>query len=802
MKKLLFTCLISVLFTGSILAQMSDNQVISYVKSAHANGTSQQEIAANLVSKGVSQSQLERIKGQLQEDKEGASSNFKSDKSAASNNALRTSIGSSELELQIDKVVEEKEVKQSQSDIFGHNIFNTSNLTFAPILNIPTPENYKLGPGDEVIIDIWGASQTSIIQKISSEGAIKVDYLGPLYLNGMTIDEANKYVKNKMATVYAGLNEAGSPSQIKLSLGQIRTIQVNVMGEVTSPGTYSLTSLSSIFHALYRAGGVNNIGSLRTINLYRQGKLVETFDIYEYILNGKINKDVRLNDGDVIIVPPYQSLITISGSIKRPMKYELLPTETLNTLIEYAGGFSSDAYTEKVDVSRETGFKKEMFTVDKNQYGVFTFKNGDIISIKAGLNLYENRVEIKGAVFRPGYYEVGKKINSIKDLILAADGIKGDAFLDRAILTRQKDDFNYENIALNIQDILNDKKNDFLLKNNDVLYIPSVNELKSFGDFKIYGQIARPGNYSYAANTTLEDLIVQAGGLLESASTVRIDIARRIVDPAAETESTQLSDLYSFSIKDGLVVNGQSGFVLEPYDQIYVRKSPGYHEQENVYIEGEVLFPGAYALNQKAERLSEVVKRSGSITKDAYTKGARLLRVRDKEERARLATLMNLASRDSKDSIDVSSLDRNNVYNVGIELDKALENPNSEYDIVLRAGDKIIVPEYNNTVKIHGAVMYPNTVVYKPNEKLEYYINQAGGYADNAKKNKAFVLYMNGTIAKAKKSDRDLIQPGSEIVVPTKEQSKKLSLPEIVSLGSSVTSMASVVALLIHNLSN
>lgn len=808
MKKIFLTSFFLVLFSTISYSQMSDSEVISYVKTEYGKGTSQQQIGSNLISKGVSKSQLDRIKSQ-QDIKKNSNTSLLKDTVSTKNtaNPLRKNVDTSELnikDIQIENILgieKDENLEKESPKIFGHNIFNNANLTFDPVLNIPTPANYKLGPGDEVIIDIWGASQTSINQTISPEGAIKVDYLGPIYLNGMTVDEANTYVRNKMATVYGGLNQEGSPSQIKLSLGQIRTIQINVMGEVVSPGTYSLTSLSSIFHALYKSGGVNDIGSLRTIKLYRQGKLVETFDIYEYILNGKINRDVRLSDGDVIIVPPYAELVTISGSIKRPMKYEMLPTESLNTLIEYSGGFAAGAYTDKLDISRASGFEKEMFTVEKNNFKSFSLQNGDSISVKTGLDLYENRIEIKGAVFRPGYYELGKKINSVKDLILAADGIKGDAFLDRAILTRQKDDFTYENIALNIQSILNDKKNDLLLKKNDVLYIPSINDLKSFGDFIIHGQVSRPGNYDYADNTTLEDLIVQAGGLLESASTVRVDIARRIIDPTATSQTTTLSDLYSFSLKDGLVVDGQPGLVLKPYDQVYVRKSPGYHEQENITIQGEILYPGTYALNKKAERLSDLIKRSGSITTDAYAKGARLLRVRDDEEKSRLATLMQLATRGTKDSIDVSSLDRNNIYAVGIELDKALAQPGSFYDLVLRPGDQIIIPEYNNTVKIHGAVMYPNTVVYQPGEKISYYINQAGGYADNAKKNKSFVIYMNGTITKAKKSDKNLIQPGSEIVVPTKEQSRRLSLPEIISMGTSVTSMASVVALLINNLS-
>lgn len=803
MKKIFLSCFISLLSSATMYSQVSDNEIINYVKSEYSKGTPQDQIAANLMKRGVTKEQLERIK----RDQELKNQTKRNDSTNINSYADRTRRSVNEVQFNISEYIQLDSISNTQqslaaSKIFGHDIFNNQNLSFTPLLNIPTPDNYKLGPGDEVIIDVWGASQTSLTQKISPEGSIVVDYLGPVYLNGMTVDEANVYIKNKFSSVFAGLNQEESPSHIKLTLGQIRSIQINVMGEVVAPGTYTVSSLSSIFHALYRAGGVNMIGSLRNVNLYRKGKLIQTFDIYQYILNGKINQDLRLSDGDVIIVPPYSALVNISGNVKRPMFYEMLPSESLKTLLSYSGGFNGDAYTKKIDIYRQTGLEQELYTVDAKDFGVFYMQNGDSISVKSGLKTFENRVDIKGAVYREGAYELGKKINSVKDLILAADGVKGDAFLGRAILTRQKEDFTLENIALNLNDILSDKKADILLRKNDVLYVPSKNDLKSFGDFTIHGEVAKPGVYMYADNTSIEDLLVQAGGLLESASTVRVDIARRIIDPSAVSETSTLSEQYSFSIKNGLVVDGDPGFMLMPYDEVYVRKSPGYHKQENVVIEGEVLFGGVYALNEKSERLSQLVKRAGNITNNAYVEGARLIRQRNEDEKSRLTTLMKLANRTSKDSIDVASLDKDLTYSVGIQLDKALANPGSHYDVVLRKGDRIIIPEYNNTVKIQGAVMFPNTVVYRPGKKLSYYIDQAGGYAQSAKKNKSFIVYMNGMVAKAKGSSTELVQPGSEIVVPTKEQSKKMSVGEIISLGSSVTSMASVVALLINNLSN
>lgn len=803
MKKISIYLFISLLSILSVFGQMSDSQVIDYVKQEHAKGTPQQVIATSLMKKGVTKDQLERIKKQEEQKQLSSTSSTKSSEQLRRERRTDPEMNLTDGKLdEISDNVGTSTLNDSiEGKVFGRNIFNSNNLTFNPSVNIPTPIDYRLGPGDEVVIDVWGTSQTSVRQTISPEGSITVDRLGPIYLNGMTIKEANEYVQRKFAGIYSGIGGNDGLSQVKLTLGQIRTIQINVMGEVVAPGTYSLSSLSSVFHALYRAGGVNSIGSLRTVKLYRNGKLLRTLDIYKFILEGKMNDDIRMTDGDVIIVPPYVSLVNIVGNVKRPMYYEMATKESISDLINYAGGFKGDAYMKSIRIIRKTGNENKIFTLKDAEFNKFIVNDGDIVTISSGLDLYENRVEIKGAVFREGYYEIGSGVQTIKDLIGAADGIRGDAFLNRAVLTREKDDFTIETQSVNLRSLLYENGEDIVLRKNDILYIPSINDLKEYGDFVVHGEIARPGNYKYAENTTLEDIIIQAGGLLESASTVRVDIARRIIDPYSITVNRTLSENYSFALKDGFVVDGDPGFILKPYDQIYVRKSPGYQEQKNVYLEGEVLFPGTYALNKKTERLSDVIRRAGNITSDAYAKGARLTRQQTIHEKFRDQAVLKIAAQQSEDSISVKSLDLANVYNVGIELDKALNNPGSDYDLVLREGDRIIIPEYDNTVKINGAVMYPNTVVYKKGEKISYYINQAGGYADNAKKNKSFVIYMNGTVSKVKGSDGSAIQPGSEIIVPTKDQSKRMSLAEIVSMGSSITSMASVVALLINTLS-
>lgn len=804
MKRVILYFFISLISGNLLFAQMSDSQVIEYVKTEAAKGTSQQMIATELLKRGATQDQLLRIKSQVNQQNQNTSNI----NTPTNRPTLRKDVTSETYALRNDSIARQLEyqreyglLEDNKPVIFGKNIFNQKNLSFLPNMNIPTPEDYKLGPGDEIVIDIWGASQASLQQIISPEGSIVVDRLGPVYLNGMTIREANSYIQQKFSSVYSGIGNEGGSSQIKLTLGQIRTIQINILGEVAVPGTYALSSLSSVFHALYNAGGINDIGSLRSIQLYRKGKLIKTIDIYQYLLNGNASGETRLMDGDIIMVPPYISLVEIVGKIKRPMFYEMTVTETLSDLIKYSGGFTGDAYKDKIDITRKTGKYDKAYTVSSKDFENFILDDKDSIFVSAGLNQFDNRVEIKGAVFRPGYYEVGEQIKTIKNLIEKAGGIKENAFLNRAILTRERADLTRETVPINLKNLLDGRTADINLKKNDMLLIASDSVLVELGSFTIYGDVQTPGEYDYAEGTSIEDLIIKAGGLLNSASLAKVDVSRRIVDPLSIESPNVIADIYTFSIKDGLVVDGPPDFVLSPYDQVYVRRSPGYIEQRNIEIAGEVLFPGRYALKEKTERLSDIVKRAGNLTPHAFSAGARLLREKTIMEMTEERKAMQALSKGLKDSISTDLLNINPYYSVGIELDKAIANPKSEYDLVLREGDQLIVPEYDNTVKINGSVMYPNTVLYKKGQKVSYYINQAGGYSDLAEKKRAYIVYMNGTVAKVKGSNRDAIQPGCNIVIPSKEQKEKMSLAQILSLGTSVTSMASVVALLINNLS-
>lgn len=797
MKRFLYIFILFLFSINVLFAQMSDNQIIDYVKTEAAKGTSQQAIATELLKRGVTKDQLERVKRQVERQNQKNQQDQQNKKTQSTDeldSALRADVTE-------ERIINEDSLKlKLRTDIFGRNIFNQKNLTFAPTVNIATPDDYKLGPGDEVVIDIWGASQNSLRQTISPEGSIVVDRLGPIYLNGMTVKEANSYVQQKFASLYSGIGNYEGASQIRLTLGKIRTIQVNVMGEVVMPGTYSISSLSSVMNALYNAGGVNDIGSLRLIQLYRKGKLIETVDVYQYLINGKSSSDVRLTDGDIIIVPPYISLVNIAGKVKRPMFYEMTFIETFGDLLKYSGGFTGDAYKDKVNLVRKTGEYNKVFTVSSENYNNFILEDGDSITVSTGLDLFDNRVEIKGAVYRPGFYEVGESIGTVKQLIDKAGGLKGNAFLDRAVLTRERDDLTFENYPINLKSLLFENGNDISLRKNDMLFVASDSVLVQLGDFTIYGDVQMPGSYKYADDTSIEDLIIQAGGLLNSASMAKVDVARRIVDPFSTESNNTIAETFEFKIKDGLIVDGKSDFILKPYDQIYIRRSPGYIEQRNIKIEGEILFPGEYALKEKTERLSDIVKRAGNITPHAFSEGARLLRQKTVKEMDEERKSMLSLSGGLKDSLPDNLLEIEEFYSVGIELDKAISHPRSEYDLVLKEGDQLFIPEYDNTVKINGAVMYPNTILYKKDQKVSYYIDQAGGYSDLAEKKRAYIVYMNGTVAKAKGSSKDVIQPGCNIIVPTKEQKEKMSLAQIISLGSSVTSMAATVALLINNL--
>lgn len=832
---LLLTMVLLSLTPAQMQAQsMSDQELITFILNERDKGTSQNEIITMLMQRGVDLQQIQRVKRKYErqisksglgviaeesmrnvsnrmranngQEKKGNVSNNRTkiqssmkwqpayDPNAPDFVAYRNELGDM---LPVDSMAMLRDIIKSgqstQHRIFGHDLFNNDNLTFEPNMNIATPKDYVLGPGDVVIVDVYGASQESFNETVSPDGFITIQGYGPIQVGGMSVAQATAHLRSQLGTRY-------SSSEIRLSVGQTRTITVNIAGEVNAPGTYTMSAFSTVFNALYMAGGINDLGTLRSIKVYRNNRLISTVDVYDYIINGKATGNVKLTDNDMIIVEAYDCLVNITGRVKRPMYYEMKQGESLNSLIKYSGGFASDAYRKSVRVMRKNGALRSIHTVGEFDMGTFRMTDGDSVTVDSIIDRYQNMAEVIGAVFRPGKYNIGGDITTVRSLIESAQGVTEDAFITRAVMHRMKPDRTLEVLAVDLAGILEGKVSDVALQNEDVLFVPSQREIIESQTVTITGEVQDPGIYKYASNETIEDLILQAGGLTESASTAKVDVARRIFDPSATHTSDTIAYLYSFDLKDGFIVGeGNSAFHLEPYDFVYVRRSPGYVGQRGVSVEGEVLFEGGYALSKKSERLSEVISRAGGLTKTAYAPGARLIRKRTADELARQQAILDAAKRSNKngkDSIDISNLDLGPSYDVGIELDKALANPGSDADIVLRAGDRIVVPEYSGTVKINGEVMYPNTVSYVEGKDLEYYINQAGGWSDNSKKKKTYIIYMNGTVAKADRKHKPM--PGCEIVVPTKQRGHKLSTAEMLAIGTSTASIATMIATIVN----
>lgn len=790
--------LLSLFMVVSLLAAaMTDDQVIAYIKSAAAAGKTDQQIGEELMAKGVTPEQAERIKMRL-EQTSTAERDVTDQKVGASRVERRHNAANDVSDQTVDAIGREvdkgRDNTVSARQIYGHEVFNARALTFEPSDNLATPQNYRLGPGDEVVIDLWGTSEDHLRQTISPEGSIMISQVGPVYLNGLTIADANKHIKSIFARKYAGMDDA--ETEVQVTLGQVRSIQIDILGEVATPGTFRMSPFSTVFHALYRAGGIRDIGTLRNIQVLRNGRKIAGIDIYEYLFEGKTSGNIRLQEGDVIIVPPYDQLVSIDGNVKRPMYYEIKPDETIADLLQYAGGFTGEAYSGMVRLARLSGTENELYNIDRGEFESYRLKDGDIITVGTILDRYANRVELKGAVYRPGMFAIGDDLTTVGQLVRKADGLTEDAYADRVLLYREGPELQLEILSLDLKGILNGTVADVPLQRNDVLVISSIHELQSRGSLSITGLVARPGTYPFADNTTLEDLILQAGGLLEGASTARVEVARRVVDPTSLTQTQRLADIYTLSIENGLAVGEGQGFILMPYDHVTVRTSPGYGEQRQVSIGGEVLFAGGYTLEKRNERISDVVRRAGGILEGAFVRGAHMTRRLSDDEYTARQEALRLAIANSNanvgDSIALSKIDVSRSYNVGIDLEKAIAYPGSHYDLVLQPGDAIFVPEQQSIVKISGDVMFPNAVVYEPGKKLNYYVDMAGGYGQTARKNKAYIVYLNGTVAKAKRNTP--IEPGCTIIIPSKPQRPGTNWEKVLAFATSFSSVAALAA--------
>ena len=813
MKRFVFLVVFS-LVAGFAAAQMiSDDDVIEILKTEQAKGKSQQEIATELVKKGVTMEQLKRIKAKVEKEKEAFFSKNADEEKAIdrSRDEEQAKTDAKNMGKELSSMLKPAPEETDGMGVFGRNIFKNKLLTFEPSMNMPTPANYVLGAGDDVIVDVWGASQLNIKETVSPDGKIFIDGVGPVLLAGKSVAQAEKYLKSVLNDVYGG-------SQISLSLGVARSIQVQVMGEVVAPGTYTISALSTAFNALYAAGGINKIGTLRDIKVYRGGKEIAPSDVYDYIMNGKNSGDVSLQDNDVISVGAYVAIVEVAGKVKRPMKYEVTGDETLLDVISYAGGFAGDAYTENLNVTRKSGREYSMHTVSKQGAASFTVKDGDAVEVQGMLDRYSNMVEIEGAVFFPGKYEYGSNINTIKQLIEAAGGVHEDAFLNRAVLQHRRFDNTRETQAIDLKGILAGTSPDVVLKNNDLLFVPVNSSLVGEQTISIGGEVNLPGRYVFAENTTIEDAVLQAGGLTRAASVVKIDVYRLKIDPKAAVYNDNNVEIFSFSLKDGLVVDGGEGFVLEPFDEVFVRRNPTVEKMAIVRVTGCVNFEGGYVATSKNYRLSDLVNAAGGVTEFAYVKGATLYRQMTEEERKQYEIAMktmqiqmleeglrndghtiNMALLDSITQLKLElSSSSSSSSSIAINLEEAIKNPGSLADVVLRDGDILNIPEYSSTIRVSGEVRHPITKSFEKGKNVKYYIKNAGGYSDNAKKSGVYIVYMNGNVVKVSKRSKKVVEPGCEIVVPRRSARNKLSPTEMATIGTSTASIATMIVAIIN----
>lgn len=805
------------LSVGAYAQGMTESQILQYVTKQKKAGVSESEIATQLLQKGATLEQIQKMRQKYASQLEKASMGGVADdalKGAENrmrqNNAPMREVDDSDKgrimrqqQLMMNRPTEwlynddptmmgmyqsadslyfGKNQEQGKK-VFGRDIFNNKNLTFEPQMNIATPQNYVLGPGDMVIIDIYGDTQESQQIEVSPDGDVVVPNYGPVHVSGLTVSAAQSRIRSRLGEYYAS-------SSIKVTVGQTRTIMVNVMGEVKTPGTYTVSAFATVFHALYMAGGVNDLGTLRNIKVYRQGKLISTVDVYQFILNGRLAGNVRLADNDVIQVGTYDAIVDITGRVKRPMAYELRENESLATLLNYSGGFASDAYKKSLRVLRKNGRMKSVFNVEEFERNAFKMADGDSVIVDSIYDRFENMVEVKGAVYRPGLYQLGDKVTSVRTLLDNADGLTEEAMISRAVLRRMKANRTQEVLSVDLKGILEGTAADLPLENEDVLFIPTMAEHMNLRTLTINGEVIFPGTYEYADKMTIEDLILQAGGLTDEASTVKVDVARRVINPEATTASMDIAKTFSFSIKPGFEFDGDRSFTLEPYDVVSVRRSPVATDLFTVSVEGEIAFEGSYTLSVKNQRLSDVVKEAGGVIPGAYVRGARLIRQMNEDEKARMQELVKMARQSSSsDSLSLEQLALESTYSVGIHLDEALANPGCDEDVELQNGDRLVIPRYNRTVKISGDILKPNVVAFKDKKSYKYYIEQAGGYGKRARSSHTYILYQNGTIAKASKGK---VEPGCEIVVPTKGPKDPNSVTQWLGIGTSAASLATM----------
>jgi protein involved in polysaccharide export with SLBB domain len=785
--------------------ELSETQIREISNKLKASGLPDSKLEEYAAARGMKPSEIVKLRSKVDKlnnstygitDKEGTLSSKDGTKS-------RTFEGESDyiIDNKNEKTLDKSDdiLSSLKSKIFGKDLFSNSTPTFEPNLRLATPVNYILGTGDQLLIDIYGYSEVSYNLTISPEGSINIPYAGLVSVSGLTIEAARSRIKSKLSAIYSGLNSGNT--KLSIALGNIKSIKVIINGEVTRPGTYTLPSLATAFIALYSSGGPSYNGSLRNIEIIREGKKIAKLDVYDFILNGDLTGNVVLRDQDIINIPTYQKRVEIVGEVKRPAIFELKQGEDFNDLLKIAGGFTENAYKSRIKVLKTTDTERKIQDITLNEYDTYIPKSGDKYFVNQILDRFQNRVSIEGAVFRPGQYELDAT-STVKSLIQKAEGLKEDAFKNRAYITRLSDDLSTELIAFDVTKILSGKEADIPLKREDMITISSIFDLKEEYMVTINGEVRKPGEFPFSENMSLQELIIKSGGFKESATSQRIEISRRVKNSDANSKSAITAEVFQISINQNLSAEA-SNFVLQPFDIVTVRSAPGYEIQKQVRVDGEVLYPGYYTITKKDERLSDLIKRAGGLTALAYKDGSSLKRagnfktqIDEEKEILKLDQFKNI-QKNAKDSTSINIenvITRNNF--VGIDLEEILDNPGKRKDLFLQDGDILNIPIELQTVKVSGEVLSPNTIIFAKNRSFRNYIANAGGFGDKALKRRAYIIYANGSVRSTKKflffNNYPIVKTGSEIFVPKNTEKRKLTAGEIVGITSGIASFGAI----------
>ncbi len=808
-------------FSNVRVDDLTDNQIRQFMQQVQASGLSDAELEQVAAAKGMSSVEITKLRERVEKLSKATKSDQKNkiqpkDKTTRTGRKVANedefaSPDETDSLAKNDKIQSQADMALTtlKSKIFGRDLFINSKAGFEPNLRLATPANYIIGTDDEILLDIYGYSEANYQLKVSPEGTINIPYIGVVNLSGLTVEAATARIKSKLIPVYKGL--AAGNTKLSVNIGNIRSIKVIVTGEVTKPGTYTLPSLATVFNALYSSGGPSENGSFRNIEIIRSGKKIAVLDVYDFLLKGELKNNLRLQDQDIVRIPTYLNRVEMLGEVKRPAIFEMKQSEDFNTLLNFAGGFTERAYKARVKVLNNTATERKITDITATQFATYKPNSGDKFYVNEILDRFENRVTIRGAIFRPGQYELSPGL-TLKTLIQKAEGLKEDAFLNRAYITRLTPNLNTQLIAVNLQAVLNGTADDVVLKREDEITINSIFDLKEEYKVTIDGQVREPGDFTFAENMSLEELIIKAGGFKESATAKRIEVARRVKNSDANSASAITSEVFQIDINKDLS-SSTSNFILQPFDIVMVRLSPGYEEQKQVRIEGEVMYPGTYSITRKDERISDLVKRAGGLTALAYTNGASLKRPSALEnqldvekEQQKLLQFKNVQkntkeSKDEKETKDSTALNieskvlRNDF--VGINLTKILAKPGKRQDLFLEKGDILNIPKQLQTVKVSGQVLSPNTVVYIPSKGFKQYVSSSGGFAQGALKSRSYIIYANGSVKSTKKflffNNYPEVETGAEIFVPKREEKNKLSAGEVVGITTGVASLGAII---------